>query len=163
MEEEMLRRLLVVAALVAVVVSSVAASEGTPEAEAARHAKVLELLDLTGIGDLADQIVEGTVAPLKQAMPQVPAEWWDGFTEGVETQGFLDLVIPIHNTHLTDAELDALLGFYRTPEGQSVLSKLPIIGQESMMVGQMWSMQLAEDLVAALDAAGHAVPQEFRP
>lgn len=159
----MLKKLLVAVALVALAVSPAVASEGTPEVQAARHAKIIELLDLTGIGDLAGQIVEGTVEPVKQAMPEVPAGWWDEFTKGVDTQSFLDLVTPVHEKHLTDPELDALLGFYRTPEGQSVLSKLPIIGQESMMIGQMWSMQVAEDLVAALEAAGHTVPQEFRP
>jgi hypothetical protein len=159
----MRRNLVVVAALVAIAVLPAVVSRGAPEVRDARHAKIVELLDLTGIGDLADQIVQGTVAPVKQAMPEVPEEWWDGFAEGVDTQAFLDRVIPIHDKHLTDAELDALLGFYRTPEGQSVLSKLPIIGQESMMVGQMWSMQVGEELVAALEAAGYKVPEDFRP
>jgi hypothetical protein len=150
----------VVLALVALVAAPAFAAEGTPEG--ARHEKILELLELTGIAGLADQIVEGTVGPLRQAMPDVPAELWDGFADGVDRQGFIDLVIPVHDKHLTDPEIDALIGFYRTPEGQSVLSKLPIIGQESMMIGQMWSMQVAEDLMAALEASGHAVPPEFR-
>jgi len=158
----MLRTLLVVVAVVALAASSVVAAEGASDVQAARRAKIVELLELTGIADLADQIVEGTVAPLKQAMPDVPAAWWDQYTDGVDTASFLDQVIPVHEKHLTDPELDALLEFYRTPEGQSVLSKLPIIGQESMMIGQMWSMQVAEDLVASLEAAGHTVPEEFR-
>jgi hypothetical protein len=158
----MQRTLLVLIALVALAASPLIAAEGQSDAEAARQAKIVELLELTGIADLADQIVEGTVAPLRQAMPDVPAEWWDQYAEGVDTQNFLDRVIPVHDKHLTDAELEALLVFYRTPEGQSVLSKLPIIGQESMMIGQMWSMQVGEDLVASLEAAGYAVPEEFR-
>lgn len=157
----MVRTLLVAVALAAVALSSAPAAEGVSDAGPSRRAKIDELLELTGIRDLADQIVEGTVAPLKPSMPEVPEAWWDRFTEGVDTQGFLDLVGPIHERHLTDPELDALLEFYRTPEGQSVLSKLPVIGQESMMVGQMWSMQVAEELVASLEAAGYEVPEEF--
>jgi hypothetical protein len=95
-------------------------------------------------------------------MPEVTAEWWDGFAEGIDTQSFLDRVVPVHEKHLTDPELDALIEFYRTPEGQSVLSKLPIIGQESMMIGQMWSMEVADKLVTSLEADGHTVPEEFR-
>jgi hypothetical protein len=156
-------RTIVVAVAVAVVAASpVFAAGGASQVESARHAKIVELLELTGIGELADQIVDGTVTPLKQAMPDVPEAWWGQFEEGVDTQAFLDQVIPVHDKHLTDPELDALLNFYRTPEGQSVLSKLPIIGQESMMVGQMWSMRVAEDLVASLEAAGYKVPEEFR-
>jgi hypothetical protein len=156
------RSLLVVIALVALAAFPAVAAEGDSDAQAARSGKIVELLELTGIRDLADQVVEGTMAPLKQAMPDVPATWWDQYTGGVDTQEFLDLVAPVHEKHLTDGELDALLAFYRTPEGQSVLSKLPIIGQESMMIGQMWSMEVADKLVTSLGADGHTVPEEFR-
>jgi hypothetical protein len=159
----MRRKLLVIAAVVAIAVLSAVVGRGASEAQTDRRARIVELLDLTGIGDLADQIVEGTIAPLKQAMPEVPEAWWDEFAEGVDTQTFLDRVIPIHDKYLTDAELNALLAFYRTPEGQSVLSKLPSIGQESMMAGQMWSVQVGEQLIAALQSAGYEVPEDFRP
>lgn len=158
----MRRNLLVVVALVAIAAFSAVVGRGAPEAQADRRARIVELLELTGIGDLADQIVEGTIAPLKQAMPGVPEMWWDEFAGGVDTQAFLDQIIPIHDKYLTDAELNALLVFYRTPEGQSVLAKLPTIGQESMMAGQMWSVQVGEELITALQAAGYEVPEQFR-
>lgn len=158
----MLRRTLIVLAIVALAGTLPAAGEDSPEVRADRIAKIRELLDLTGVDDIASQIIQGTVAPVRQAMPQVPVEWWEGFTDGIDAGGFLDRVVPIHDKVLTDPELDALLEFYRTPEGQSVLTKLPMIGQESMMAGRMWGRELADELIEKLEAAGHAVPEEFK-
>ena len=63
------------------------------------------------------------------------------------------LIVPIYTKHLTDTEMIEMIEFYETPSGKSVVSKLPVIAQESMLVGQTWGANLAQSLVAELQSA----------
>jgi hypothetical protein len=72
------------------------------------------------------------------------------------------LIVPVYTKHLTEGEMIAMIEFYETPTGKSVVSKLPLIAQESMMVGQTWGANLAQTLVSeiqnAASAAGAGAP-----
>ena len=60
----------------------------------------------------------------------------------------------IYIEELTDAEIDAALAFYRSPEGRSMMGKLPVLMQRGAEVGQ----RRAEELVPkALEEMQQAV------
>lgn len=120
--------------------------------------QIEELLELTGAGDLGVQVMHGMIEPMKQALPEVPAEWWDGFMAKVDPDEINRLVIPIYEKIFTDREIAAMLTFYRTPEGQSIIGKMPSVMQESMVVGQEWGEKLAEEILRDLQADGYEVP-----
>ena len=48
--------------------------------------------------------------------------------------------------HLTKGNVDALLAFYSTPTGQKMLQQLPVLMQESVVVGQRFGQSLAVEL-----------------
>lgn len=67
------------------------------------------------------------------------------------------LIVPVYTKHLTNEEMSAMIQFYETPTGKSVVSKLPLIAQESMLVGQTWGANLAQSVAMEIqNAAGAA-------
>ena len=156
--------------LVATTVSSlcfvlVFATAGTPKAppEAeTRKQKVLDLLRLTGAGNLGIQLMQGMMTQLKPTLPDVPEEWWKRFEASVDLNDINDLIIPIYTKHFTDGEIDAMLAFYRTPEGRAIIAKMPVVLQESMAAGKAWGEKLGGQIVRELKADGYAAPPGLR-
>jgi uncharacterized protein len=70
------------------------------------------------------------------------------------------LIVPVYTKHLTNEEMAAMIDFYESPTGKSVVSKLPLIAQESLVVGQTWGANLAQSVAFELQnaAAGAAAP-----
>ncbi len=91
------------------------------------------------------------LASFRTSMPDVPQEFWDEVLHDVDPNQLVELVIPIYVKHLTKEEMEAAIDFYKTPAGQAILTKTPLIMQESMTVGQKWGMQLAEDVQKRLE------------
>ncbi len=136
-------------------------SPSTPQVSShlqSRTQRIQELLDLTGAGNLGVQVMHGILDPMKQALPQVPEDWWEAFMAKVNADDLNTLVVPIYEKNFTDHEIDAMLEFYRTPLGRSIISKLPTVMQESMAAGQVWGQNLAEDALRHLEADGYKLP-----
>ena len=106
--------------------------------ETTRAERIEELLELMGSGDLGVQVLNGMLGQLQPLLPQVPREWWDEFAARVDPDDINELVIPIYEKHFSDAEIDAMLEFYGSPTGRSIVKKLPLVTQESM-IGTMTS------------------------
>lgn len=61
----------------------------------------------------------------------------------------------IYSQNFTEAEIQALLKFYKSPVGQTFIEKTPIITQQSMQIGQqaaMKAMPQIQELAANLQA-----------
>jgi hypothetical protein len=127
------------------------AEEPGREAELAR-----EFLDLSGAGALGHQVMTQMIEFFRTANPEIPEEFWDRFLEDADSQELEDRVIPIYVEHFTAEELEASIAFYRTPAGQSILQKMPVVMQESMEVGQQWGMELGQKLAEELEARREA-------
>lgn len=117
-----------------------------------------ELLEVTGGSQLGVQVVHRMVGAMKRSNPAVPEEFWDEFVGEIDADALTELVIPIYTKNLTIEEMEAALRFYRTPEGQSILKKMPTIVQESMSTGQAWGETVAERVVERLRAWKTAHP-----
>jgi len=132
------------------------ASEISPETVA----KVEELLSITDSEELNIQVIESIVDQFRQINIDVPDDWWDRFLEKIDYEELDRLVIPIYAQHFTIEELDAIIAFYKTPAGQSVLEKMPLVLQDSMLIGQHWGTEIAQQILDDLAAEGYAIPDE---
>jgi hypothetical protein len=72
-----------------------------------------------------------------------------------------DLLV-IYKQNFTDQEISDMLAFYKSPTGQSVLQKMPVVMQESMQVGQQMAMKampkiraLSEKMVQEMEDASN--------
>ena len=135
------------------------ASCGSAPSQSAPSAGMQEdirrLMEVSGAGNLAVQVMNQMLSPIKRAMPKVPEEFWTKFMAKVDTDELIDVTIPIYAKYFTPDEIKQLLAFYQTPLGQKVIATLPAVMQESMVAGQKWGQQLVPRLFDELKAEGH--------
>jgi uncharacterized protein len=72
-----------------------------------------------------------------------------------------ELMALVYARHFTAAELRDLTAFYRTPTGQKLLEKQPVVAQESMLAGQKFAQatgaELQQRIVDELRKRGHDI------
>ena len=128
-------------------------------AQPASREQIEALLTITG-ADTTHLILEQMIGQFRVLTPEVPDEWWEGFMEKAIATDFNALLFPIYERNYTAAEIDGLIEFYQSPLGQSLLEKAPVIAQESLAVGQAWGLEIAQELIAELEADGFDLPAE---
>ncbi len=106
------------------------------------EALALELLEVTGAARLGLQVLDQMLDTFKASDPSVPPEFWEEFRREVDVEEVTRLVVPVYTEHFTAAEMSAAIDFYRTPAGQAIIAKLPIVMQESMAAGQAWGAEV---------------------
>lgn len=142
---------LTAALLLATVTPSTPAAEPTPE-------QIDRLLDVMNAGEMGIQMMTTMIQQFQMMMPEVPAEYWEEFLARVAAEDLNDIVAPIYQRHFTEEEVMAMTDFYESPIGQVVLSKMPVVLEESMAAGQVWGEQIVNDLINDLMEKGYEVP-----
>ncbi|MES2826772.1 MAG: DUF2059 domain-containing protein [Bacteroidota bacterium] len=93
----------------------------------------------------------------KSTQPQVPESFWIEMETEMNKTTFkelLDLLVPVYQKHLTEADLKAMTAFYESPVGKKFATTLPVITQESMAAGQIWGKKVGENVVKKLKEKG---------
>ena len=117
------------------------------------HAR--QLLELTGSANLGIQVMNNMIASFKKQLPNVPGEFWDEFSKEINPQDLVDLIVPIYAKYYTDEELTKLIEFYKSPLGQKVVEKLPLITQDSYTAGENWGRKISEKVATKLKEKGY--------
>jgi hypothetical protein len=98
------------------------------------------------------------ISMFKQQQSNVPKAFWDEFTAEVNKDAInqlVNLILPIYQKHLTEADLLGVIAFYETPAGKKFAEKTPLITQESMVAGQEWGKQVGQKVVDKLKEKGY--------
>ena len=146
----MRNRIVVSCGLVVALLAGVVPSAGQEVSR--EEALARELLQVSGAGEMALQVVRQMVESFAGSNPDVPRDFWDRFVEKVDPEELNEMVVPIYTKHLTAEEMEATIEFYRSPAGQSILRKMPVVVEESMQAGQQWGMELARKAMEELEA-----------
>lgn len=120
--------------------------------------KVKNLLELSGGEEAFKGAIQAMMGQIRMTRSEVPGEVWDELENEFMSTSIDDLVAmiaPIYNKHLTEEDLDNIIGFYKTPSGKKFGEKTPIITQESMTAGQQWGMQVGQKLMEKLQEKGY--------
>jgi len=118
-----------------------------------------ELLEVTGSGALGIQVMTQMLESFKAANPAVPEAFWDEFLAEVDATELVELTVPVYVEHLSAEEMGAAIAFYVTPEGQAILTKMPVIVQETMQAGQAWGMEIAQRVTERLQVWRESHPE----
>ena len=133
-----------------------------------------ELLEITGALNIGEQMGQLVLAQMFEALRAVDANVPDRAYEVIESEvssiisdemksgSFQALFYPIYARHLSKSELQAMVAFYRTPEGKHIAEVLPALSQEGMLAGQAWGESLGPEIgrriVDKLRAEGIEIP-----
>ncbi|MBM4153021.1 MAG: DUF2059 domain-containing protein [Kiritimatiellaceae bacterium] len=126
-----------------IVISAVTLCMSTyAETSDAKRADIKRLMEVTGSGELATQMLNQMIPAFKQIYPMIPDEFWNEFVAELNMDELIELCIPSYDKCFTHDEIKELLKFYETPIGKKMIQVQPQIMQECMMAGQMWGKQI---------------------
>jgi|SRR5271156_6386135 len=121
------------------------AQENAADAPASREQveKYLELVHLREVlrvrvaagATQLHQVIHGVVQENSGLPPDFEVrmdKMADDILNDYPTDEAIDVTIPVYQKNLTSGEVDALIAFYSTPTGQSIIRKLPVITAEAM-------------------------------
>src|SRR5262249_51842086 len=111
----MLSLCLVSCVLLAPMSSHEAPATTTTSTAGAKEARIRELMRITGMANLGNQMLTNIIGSMRQTMPKVPDEFWRRMSEEAKIEDLMERVIPIYSSHFTLAEIDELIDFYSTP------------------------------------------------
>jgi hypothetical protein len=132
-------------------------------AEAEKHADIQTLMQETGMlanmNRMVDLVMPQVISSLKKINSNIPQAIWDDFARlGSEEfkKSLPELeepVITIFDKNFTDDEIKQLIVFYKTPLGQKVVTKLPVVMQQSAEMGRTWGAQVGARVAERIRAA----------
>jgi hypothetical protein len=134
-------------------------SPAQPQDSATRQ-KIVELVEITQVGPLMDQLIQPIMDQvfdlLRESNPNLPDSVLTIMQEELtsvmreSTPAFMEQFIPLYERLFEEAEIDAMLVFYKSAEGRSILKKLPELMNAGLLLGQQWGNAMAQELVPRL-------------
>jgi hypothetical protein len=116
---------------------------------------IRKLLILTGSDRMAMQLLANMFASFREALPQVPDEFWTEAMKEFKAEEMIALVVPIYARHLSHDDVKGLIQFYESPLGRKVIQVLPAITQESYTAGELWGRNIGEKVRQKLIDKGY--------
>jgi uncharacterized protein len=142
---------------IVLVLSLLTASVSAQEAKSSHNAKIRRLLELTGAASLGLQVIDSMIASFKESMPEIPDEFWAGFRAKIKPEGLIDLIVPVYEKHLAEADVDELIKFFSSPVGKRFVEKQPLILADTMQAGETWGQNLGKEVLEELKKKGYDI------
>ncbi len=112
-----------------------------------------KLMTISGATKTSALVIDQMFSIFRKQQSNVPEAFW---TEAraemniMASDDFINMLVPVYQKHLTEAELKAVIAFYETPAGKKYAGEIPLITQESMVVGQEWGKAIGEKIISKL-------------
>jgi hypothetical protein len=126
-----------------------------PKLDPAKEADIRRFMDVSGSSALASQQMQAVQQTMKPIMTEaLPAGdyraelvdlFFAKFQSKADTQKLLDMMVPLYDKYLTDAEIKGLIEFYQTPLGQKALQVMPKLMEEAQEAGRKWGESLGQE------------------
>lgn len=118
-----------------------------------RLAAARRVLETSGAVDAMVAAIRANLPAQRQAMPQVPAEFWTRFEARIEREApqLVDSIALLYAHTFTQGELEALVAFYASPVGRRFRAVQPTLVSESSAIGQRWGSKIGAEVGASLE------------
>lgn len=120
-----------------------------------KEEKIMELLNLSGSGNIGKQYFVSIMDQFQNIFPDVPKEFWSEAKSLMDPNDLIEIIIPIYNRHFSQEDIEGLIAFYKTPLGQKLVKEQPIIMQESMRAGEIWGEEFAQRIMDKMKESGY--------
>jgi hypothetical protein len=137
--------------------------------EASKTAKIEEMMQITNMDRITTQMIDQVKTMLSSQFGSMPAEARQAAEE--MQQKVMKLLadrlnwdkakpayIKLYSETFTESEIDGIVGFYKSPPGQAMLSKMPVLMQKSMAVSQ----QLMGDVMPDIERMAEEMKQKYQ-
>jgi hypothetical protein len=116
--------------------------------------QVRQLFEVMRLSQMFSQMNSQMAGMMGQAVPCVPASYWQNFVDASGGEQLLSRMVPIYQQHFTAADVTGLLKFYKSPLGQKVITQMPVTMAEGMKIGQEWSRERGQAMIKELQQKG---------
>lgn len=143
--------------LITIVVSFLSVTLIFGQANTEYRATLKKMFEVSGTQEAYKSAVRQMFVMFKQNK-NVPEEIWADLEKEfllASMDELVDMLTPVYEKHLTNADLKKVIEFYQTPIGVKFAQKSPAIMQESMQVGQQWGMKIGESFQQKLKDKGY--------
>jgi uncharacterized protein len=146
-------------AAVAVALTAFGPAAHSQEPSAAAMATAKEIVAVTGATALFNPLIAGVVEQAKLLFLQQNPTMGKELNEVAAKMRsdlaprFDELVNDVarnYATHFTEQELKDVLGFYKTPAGNKLISEQPKVFDASMKFAQAWANSLTDEVIAKM-------------
>jgi hypothetical protein len=149
--------LLAMAAIISVCSLSSASAES-------KQADILRMMEISGELQMTRQAMTRVLDQMKNSGRKVPDAYWGEFKSALDTDELPNLLVAVYDKHYSHEEILALIEFYKSPIGQVLIKKQPLVQSDSMGVGQQWASSTSAEIMKRIlpmrDDAGAAAPTE---
>jgi hypothetical protein len=121
------------------------------EVDPAKRREIERLLELAGINQLMEQMMDQMISSFSKENIGIPKEFWVRFRKRLDIKELINLMIPIYAKYYTMEDLKAINAFYSSDAGKRMLANTPQATNEAMQAGQKWGEALAERVSAELE------------
>lgn len=128
-------------------------------AQTSDYEKDLEkFLSINGSTETYNIVYEQILTQLKMSKPGVPDSVWSNLKTEVfdnEVNELTKKMVPLYKKHFTHEDVKELINFYESPIGKKLVTKTPLLTQESMQFSQQWGMNLIGNINGWLSEKGY--------
>jgi len=120
---------------------------------ASYKATLAKLMTVSGATKTSALVIDQMFSIFRQQQTKVPESFWTEAKAEMDimaSDDFINMLVPVYQKHLTEAELKAVIAFYETPAGKKYAAEIPLITQESMVVGQEWGKAIGAKIISKL-------------
>lgn len=117
-----------------------------------------KFLSINGSTETYNIVYEQILTQLKMSKPGVPDSVWSNLKTEVfdnEVNELTKKMVPLYKKHFTHEDVKELINFYESPIGKKLVTKTPLLTQESMQFSQQWSMSLMGNINGWLSEKGY--------
>jgi uncharacterized protein len=135
---------------------------GASKIDPAKEADIRQLMDVTGVNGLGEQLVNAGIAQFRanvdDSQPDNPRakQFVDAFAvrfqKHFDPHSLTETVIPIYDKYLSSEDLKELLEYYKSPFGQRMLKVLPQVARDSQLAGYRLGQKAADEAMDDLKA-----------
>lgn len=122
--------------------------------------KIKQLLELSGSGKMGIQVMDQMMSSFKSSYSVVKQEFWEEFKKEINPDDIENMILPIYDKYYTEADIDQLTAFYKSPIGKKMIQTMPLVMRESMIAGQNWGKEIATKVLARLKEKGYLEKQK---
>lgn len=145
---------LIILSVIACVLAAPAAADNIAPAKRSDIEKLMRIIGPAppeATKQMSNLFIRQMSQELKASRPDLPARTYQILSEEInrviEEQmtakgGYLDMVVPIYDRHLSHEDIKGFLKFYQTELGKKMIKTYPLIFQESMALLQDWSKSI---------------------
>lgn len=116
---------------------------------------VKEIIRLSGLSNMSSDVKIQFLDQFKKMYPNVKDSFWKKMETEINTDSLITQTSVLFEKYFTANEISELLQFYKSTLGKKMIANMPLIMQESQVIGQKWGMEIADKISNQLEREGY--------